>query len=128
MSVTGISDVAMREAMNYDWPGNIRELENLVHRSILLSTASIIPTFGHLSEPAGKTAIEKSHLRTIEEVERDHIITVLEKCNWKVYGPGGAAEILGIKVPTLNSRLKKLNIEKVRVKSSNKGLRSHHEG
>ncbi|MFB0497199.1 two-component system response regulator HydG [Mucilaginibacter sp. OAE612] len=127
-SVTGISDVAMREALNYDWPGNIRELENVVHRSILLSTASIISTFGHLPEPAGKTAIEKSHLRTIEEVERDHIIAVLEKCNWKVYGPGGAAEILGVKVPTLNSRLKKLHIEKVRVKSSDKGLRSHHKG
>ncbi|MET3501295.1 DNA-binding NtrC family response regulator [Mucilaginibacter rubeus] len=112
--VTGISTQAMQEAINYDWPGNVRELENLVHRSILLSTEPMISTFGVLLEPPVTSTAKSNYMRTIEEVEREHITAVLEKCNWKVYGPGGAAEILGVKVPTLNSRLKKLNIEKVR--------------
>jgi two-component system response regulator HydG len=118
--VTGISEQAMLEVMNYDWPGNVRELENLIHRSILLCTGSTILTIGTNMEPQTRPDGEGRHLRTIEEVEREHILAVLEKCNWKVYGPGGAAEILGVKVPTLNSRLKKLNIEKVRLKHAGK--------
>ncbi len=118
--VTGINYQAMQEIMNYDWPGNVRELENLVHRSILLSAGTIITTFGTLMEQPARPAGVSDYRRTIEEVEREHIIAVLEKCHWKVYGPGGAAEILGIKVPTLNSRLKKLNIDKARLKPSGK--------
>jgi len=103
----------MQEVMGYDWPGNVRELENLVHRGILLSTEPVIPTLGTGMESRPVLRSSEGYMRTIEEVEREHIMAVLEKCNWKVYGPGGAAEILGIKVPTLNSRLKKLNIEKM---------------
>ena len=125
-NVSSVSDRAMQEVLNYDWPGNVRELENLVHRSILLSTEPIISTFGTLMEHPAKPNAESDYRRTMEEVEREHIVAVLEKCNWKVYGPGGAAEILGIKVPTLNSRLKKLNIEKVRLKPSGKISKSHH--
>jgi len=125
-NVTGVSEQAMQEVLNYDWPGNVRELENLVHRSILLSTEPIILTFGTLIEQPAKPNAEAGYMRTMEEVEREHIIAVLEKCNWKVYGPGGAAEILGIKVPTLNSRLKKLNIEKARLKPSGKIAKNLH--
>lgn len=125
-NVTRVSEQAMREVLNYDWPGNVRELENLVHRSILLSTGPVISTFGTLMEQPAKPNVESDYMRTIEEVEREHIVAVLEKCNWKVYGPGGAAEILGIKVPTLNSRLKKLNIEKLRLKLSGKISKSHN--
>jgi DNA-binding NtrC family response regulator len=124
--VTGINYQAMQEVMNYDWPGNVRELENLVHRSILLSAGTIITTFGTLMEQPARPTGESDYRRTIEEVEREHIIAVLEKCHWKVYGPGGAAEILGIKVPTLNSRLKKLNIDKARLKPSGKISKSLH--
>jgi two-component system, NtrC family, response regulator HydG len=119
-NVTGISEPAMREVMNYDWPGNVRELENLIHRYILLSKEPIIHTFGKLPEHSVKLAAGNDYMRTIEEVEREHIMAVLHKCNWKVYGPGGAAEILGIKVPTLNSRLKKLGIEKAGLKKNMK--------
>jgi two-component system response regulator HydG len=124
--ITGINYQAMQEVMNYDWPGNVRELENLVHRSILLSAGTIITTFGTLMEQPARPTGESDYRRTIEEVEREHIIAVLEKCHWKVYGPGGAAEILGIKVPTLNSRLKKLNIDKARLKPSGKISKSLH--
>lgn len=117
--VTGISESAMNEIANYDWPGNVRELENLIHRHILLAGEDIIDSFGILASTTAKKETV-NYMRTIEEVEREHILTVLLKCNWKVYGPGGAAKILGIKVPTLNSRLKKLNIEKAGLKKNSK--------
>lgn len=117
-SVTGISEQAMQELLNYDWPGNVRELENLIHRHVLMCDNIIIKTFGPLTSYPDKLEQPIDYMRTLEEVEREHILTVLIKCNWKVYGPGGAAEILGIKVPTLNSRIKKLKIEK---KKSKKG-------
>jgi DNA-binding NtrC family response regulator len=119
-AVTGMSEQAMQELLNYDWPGNVRELENIVHRSILLATGPVINSIGDLRSYLPKEVVANNYMRTIEEVEREHIIAVLEQCNWKVYGPGGAAEVLGIKVPTLNSRLKKLNIEKVRPNRSDK--------
>ena len=56
-------------------------------------------------------------LKSIVENESDHIIATLKNCNWKVYGPGGAAEILEMNVSTLNSRMKKLGIEKERQKN-----------
>jgi DNA-binding NtrC family response regulator len=118
--VTGVSDHAMQEIMNYDWPGNVRELENIIHRHILLTGGTVINSFGTLSSKLGLQSATANYMRTIEEVEREHILTVLQKCNWKVYGPGGAAEILGMKVPTLNSRLKKLNIEKKGLKKNSK--------
>ena len=117
--VTGVSEQAMQEILRYDWPGNVRELENVIHRHILLSRNPIIHSFGNLTSQPVKNDI-RDCMRTIEEVEREHILAVLMKCNWKVYGPGGAAEILGIKVPTLNSRLKKLNIEKAGLKKNSK--------
>ncbi|QEM14246.1 sigma-54-dependent transcriptional regulator [Mucilaginibacter rubeus] len=119
-AVTGMSEQAMQELLNYDWPGNVRELENIVHRSILLATGPVINSIGDLRSYLPKAVGANNFMRTIEEVEREHIVAVLERCNWKVYGPGGAAEVLGIKVPTLNSRLKKLNIEKVRPNRSDK--------
>lgn len=119
-TVTGMSDQAIQELLNYDWPGNVRELENIIHRSILLTTAPVITSICDLFDHSPKSNSVNNYMRTIEEVEREHIIAVLERCNWKVYGPGGAAEVLGIKVPTLNSRLKKLNIEKTRPNRSGK--------
>ncbi|HEX8020971.1 sigma-54 dependent transcriptional regulator, partial [Mucilaginibacter sp.] len=118
--VAGVSEQAMQEIMNYDWPGNVRELENLIHRHILLSGESMIRSFGNLTAQPARRGSGTDYMRTIEEVEREHILAVLMKCNWKVYGPGGAAEILGIKVPTLNSRLKKLNIEKTGLKKNSR--------
>jgi transcriptional regulator with GAF, ATPase, and Fis domain len=63
-------------------------------------------------------------LKSIAQNERDHIIATLESCNWKVYGPGGAAELLEMNVSTLNSRIKKLGIEKIRLNSNSKGTLS----
>jgi len=99
--------------MQYNWPGNIRKLENTIQRTIVISSGTIIES---LDIPVSKRAANltpgsKNGFRTMKENERDHILAVLESCNWKISGKGGAAEILDINVNTLNSRIKKLGIE-----------------
>jgi len=112
--VKGASEKAMKALKEYHWPGNIRELENTVHKNVILAKGEVIETLvikPSALEPPSERA-SRGRFKTIAENERDHIIAVLESCNWKVYGPGGAAEILGINVNTLNSRIKKLDIKK----------------
>jgi formate hydrogenlyase transcriptional activator len=112
-SVQNISGKAMKELIAYNWPGNVRELEHLIERSVLMATGSTIKQV-HL--PSGKllskTKNEEESLKTFEENERDYIIKVLNRCNGKIYGPGGAAVILNLRVSTLNSKIKKLGIKK----------------
>jgi len=109
-----LSTEAIDMLMQYNWPGNIRELENTIQRNVVLANGAVIES---LEIPVSKKATNMSlnsanGFKTIIENERDHILTVLESCNWKISGKGGAAEILDINVNTLNSRMKKLGIEK----------------
>ena len=118
--ITGFSGEVIREMESYEWPGNVRELENLMQRTVLLTRGPIVTEFYHKPEVT-KASFSDTKVKSIIENERDHIIATLKSCNWKVYGPGGAAELLDMNVSTLNSRMKKLGIEKER---SNKGLNS----
>jgi len=97
--------------MAYSWPGNIRELENLIERSVLLSKGTIIE---EISLPRIQTTITslQGHTKTIHENERDHIIAVLKKCHGRVWGIGGAAEVLSLPPTTLKSKMKKLGIQR----------------
>jgi DNA-binding NtrC family response regulator len=100
--------------MQYRWPGNIRELENTIQRNVVLAKSSVIDS---IEMPHPKMTPVAPHagsdrFKTMIENERDHILAVLESCNWKISGKGGAAEILDINVNTLNSRIKKLGIQK----------------
>lgn len=99
--------------MLYDWPGNIRELEHVILRSILLASNGKLDA-NHL-ELGGKNeeSISYNGIKSISENERDHIIRVLELCKGKVAGSGGAAELLGIPATTLNSKIKKLDIKRL---------------
>lgn len=111
--VSGISEEAMETLQEYEWPGNIRELEHLVERSMLMTSGPEIieidlPT---TSSPVFAGADDNSRIKTMEEMERDHIMTILKMCKGKIYGPGGAAEILNIPSTTLNSKIKKLGIK-----------------
>jgi transcriptional regulator with GAF, ATPase, and Fis domain len=107
--IEAIPAEVMATLSGYDWPGNIRELANVVERSVLVSRGQVlelgdwIPVSRHPSESNGDS-------RSLEEVERDHIISTLERHGWKVSGPKGAAAALGLKPTTLESRLKKLGI------------------
>lgn len=111
--ITGFADFVVRQMEDYHWPGNIRELENLMRRTALLTTTNIVTEF-YQQPDVFKAPNTSEKLKNITDNERDHIIAVLKSCNWKVYGPGGAAEILDIHVSTLNSRMKKLGISKTK--------------
>jgi transcriptional regulator with GAF, ATPase, and Fis domain len=107
----------------YSWPGNVRELRNLIERAVILSRGETLEIdwtgteFLEQQEFAPeppfheKTGVETTG-ETLEEVERSYILSVLKRCNWRVGGVSGAAGILGMKRTTLDSRLKKLGIER----------------
>ncbi len=109
-----LSKEVMDTLVEYHWPGNIRELENAIQRNVLLARGAAIESIEIF--PAKKSSIpmgqNQDRFKTMIENERDHILAVLESCNWKISGKGGAAEILDINVNTLNSRMKKLGIER----------------
>jgi len=112
--INGFSAEVILAMESYEWPGNVRELENLMHRTALLTKGSLVTEFYHHPQ-ALKVDYNDKKSKSITENERDHIIATLKTCSWKIYGPGGAAEKLEMNVSTLNSRIKKLGIEKLRV-------------
>lgn len=98
---------------HHNWPGNIRELQHLIERAIILNQGKEL-AFGDWFQPNSKPAINQDSLPmvSLEENERAHIIKALTSVNWRVSGKNGAAEILGLKPTTLQSRMNKLGIQK----------------
>ena len=107
--ITGLSDRVMKNMMNYNWPGNIRELENLIERSVLTAKGTVIEDISLPSVKKTDTYIP--HIKTIHENEREYIISVLKKCNGRIWGNNGAAELLNVPPTTLKSKMKKLSIQ-----------------
>ena len=112
--IAGVSTQVMKQLMEYPWPGNIRELENLMERSALLAHDAVINEcqLPSINPKTMSSELNRASIKTMEENERDHIIAALEKTNGKVFGDGGAAQLLGMNVSTLNARIRKLGIEK----------------
>lgn len=122
---TKLTTQIVRQLESYDWPGNIRELQNVIERAVILSGGGplkldyTILDPSEMKRPAASpspklTAQDK--ILTIEELkqlERDNIVRALEQADYKIYGQGGAAELLGIKPTTLSSRMKALAIKRV---------------
>jgi PAS domain S-box-containing protein len=109
--IKNIPDKVIDALMLYDWPGNIRELENMVERALILSVGSTLE-YGDWIPSAKNTGANQSKLLKMEDVEKEHIISVLNQSNWKVSGEKGAAKILGLNPTTLESRMKKLEIKR----------------
>ena len=122
-SITGIDNRVVELLQQYQWPGNIRELENVIHRAVILCSGNMISYIDLEAQPEAFSSFF-ARSKNINDVEKEHIVSVLKECDWKVYGPGGAAELLGMKVPTLNSRIKKLGIKKTGLKNNNKPYKS----
>src|SRR5277367_949827 len=107
-----ISPETMFALVSYQWPGNIRELQNFIERSVIISSGDVLsPPLGSLPSVA---ASEPSGAITLEDAERDHIRKTLEETRWVVAGPNGAAARLGIKRSTLYFRMQKLGISRSR--------------
>ncbi|OOG76851.1 sigma-54 dependent transcriptional regulator [Algoriphagus sp. A40] len=106
-----VAESAIGPLLDYSWPGNIRELEHLMERTVLMNSGAVINSIP-LPE-SSKPEIQKNEesIQTIDEMERAHIITALKHCRGKVSGVDGAANLLGINVSTLNSKMKKLGID-----------------
>jgi transcriptional regulator with GAF, ATPase, and Fis domain len=102
-----ISKRGMEAMQRYPWPGNVRELRNVIEHAMIISTGSALSV--ELPKPIRDVQVTDA---TLEMVERQHILNILERTRWRVRGPGGAAEILGIKPTTLDFRMKKLGIKR----------------
>jgi formate hydrogenlyase transcriptional activator len=107
-NIDAIPAEVMETLVNYSWPGNIRELRNIIERSVILTSGKrlIIPQ-DDLHESRSPAP---AHVLTMDDAERRHIMDALDVTNWVVGGPGGAAAILGMKRSTLQSRMQKLGI------------------
>jgi formate hydrogenlyase transcriptional activator len=100
----------MAEITSYPWPGNIRELQNFIERSVILTCGNVLQC--PLETLKSAAAAECVEATTLEDVERDHICKILEETRWVVAGPNGAAARLGIKRSTLYFRMQKLGISR----------------
>ena len=109
-------DKILKEDMDrltqYTWPGNIRELENIIERGVILSNGPVfrVPELD-LHAPVSS---HENNCATLKEIEYKHILQCLQKTGWRVRGPGGAAELLDLHPSTLDFRIKKLGIRKSR--------------
>ena len=108
--IESVPKETMAALVAYHWPGNIRELQNLIERAVILSRGSTLEIpLGELKQPP-KNANHANGGATLETVERDHILKVLSDAKWVIGGPTGAAARLGINRTTLNHRMRKLGI------------------
>ena len=109
-TIESISKDSLRELQRYPWPGNVRELRNVIERAVIVATGrQLVVAAPRLGErPMPQTAM------TLTELEVEHIRAVLESTSWRVRGSGGAAERLGLKPTTLESRMARLGIARKR--------------
>ena len=126
--VKQVSEDTMRQLTSYSWPGNIRELQNVIERAVVLSTTNslaVSPDFAPASDQREEAPDLKSEVRSakpetdqkdsatsLEDVERQHIESVLKQTNWMIEGERGAAKLLNLNPSTLRSRMQKLEIKR----------------
>jgi len=112
-SIQSIPSSAMQALVDHDWPGNIRELQNLIERAVILSTGGVLELPEPVFDESTVSATDRiAALQTLQEVERAHILRALRQTNWILAGPRGAAQRLGVNRSTLQFRMKKLGIVK----------------
>jgi len=106
-TIKNISRKDMENLINYPWPGNIRQLRNVIERAMIISSGPDLKI--ELPGIRNTTSVDT---KPITEVEKDHIAYILNLTNWRIRGKTGAAEILGLKPTTLESRIKKFGIKR----------------
>ena len=110
-TIDAVPTNVLNTLMQYAWPGNVRELENVIERSMILSSGTTLSLSESLAEPSEsrRGGVPSSSL---DEMDRTHIVGVLEDCGWRVKGVNNAADRLGLKPSTLRYRMRKLGIER----------------
>ena len=115
--ITGISKQSYQVVSQYNWPGNIREMQNVIERAVISSRGDTL----RIEILDGSSVVQKpepdsqtNEFVKLQDVERAHILKILELCNWQIHGDKGAAELLDINPSTLRSRMKKLEIHNKR--------------
>jgi formate hydrogenlyase transcriptional activator len=108
--ITTVSKKTLKALTAYDWPGNVRELQNIIERAVLLSPGPELELGDWFRQP--KDSPDASGATTLHDLQRAHIIKVLERTGWQISGEGGAAKILGLKPTTLHARMAKLHIRR----------------
>lgn len=121
--VKTVSPRTMETLQNYYWPGNVRELANVIERALINSNGTVLQLADKLElDPSQRRGNGNgngySQPTRLEDVERNHILTTLDACDWRIEGLKGAAEILGINASTLRSRMIKLGIKRPKPNST----------
>jgi formate hydrogenlyase transcriptional activator len=109
-TISSVPQNVMNTLVEYDWPGNIRELENVVERAMILSSGSTLMLEGSFRPM--RPSVPKVQSTNPPDVNRDRIISVLQECHWRIKGTGNAAERLGLQPSTLRYRMKTLGIQR----------------
>ena len=108
-NIQGITKRSLTKLSSYHWPGNIRELQNILEREVILSTSEILNIQQDFSKHHQANATPK---KSLAEIEKAYIIDMLNSCQWRIGGSNGAAKILDMPDSTLRSKMKKLNIHR----------------
>jgi PAS domain S-box-containing protein len=113
--ITAVSPASMEQLCKYSWPGNIRELANVIERAVINSRGTVLRIGEEFLSSEGESLA--APVKTLAEMERDYILRTLQDLRWRIDGPQGAARVLGINPSTLRTRMGKLGIHKPNGKS-----------
>jgi transcriptional regulator with GAF, ATPase, and Fis domain len=108
--INSISSDTLKKLTDYSWPGNVRELANVVERAVINAQGTVLRIVDQFEQPKAEELTDSG--RTLEQVEREYIIRVLDDNGWRIEGPNGAAKVLGLNPSTLRTRMVKLGIQK----------------
>jgi PAS domain S-box-containing protein len=111
-SITEIPTPVIEHFEQYTWPGNIRELQNVIERAVINSTGKTIKLSNFALIPETNISSQETGQKTLQEVEHDHILHTLDKVGWVIEGKSGAASVLGLNPSTLRGRMRKLGIQR----------------
>jgi transcriptional regulator with GAF, ATPase, and Fis domain len=119
-NIESLSKSSLEALQNYSWPGNVRELRNVIERAVIVATGPRL-----VVEPPRPSSVLKRKSLKFVDVEVDHIRSVLEATRWRVRGRGGAADLLGMKPTTLESRMAKLGIVRIGRHTTDRATAAH---
>jgi PAS domain S-box-containing protein len=110
-TITSVSPRALQTFFNHSWPGNVRELANTIERAVTHAKGSVLHSIDRFEETSEEPPFST---KTLEEVEREYITRTLENTGWRIEGPHGAANVLGLNPSTLRTRMLKLGIQRAK--------------